>query len=123
MAGQFLERRKYPRFNLLVDVNISRKNDRGTNSCSRSRNISQGGICFIAYERVRELDVLNLEIVLPDSDGPINVAGKVVWVREFVIGDSPTGRRFDVGVEFLDIAQDTLDKIKNYLFTHPKEEV
>jgi len=109
------ERRRFPRFNLLVDVLVSKRAASEREKLLITKNISQGGVCIIAYEEFREQDLLDLKIFLPEDKVPLKVLGRVVWTKEFVIGDS--SKRYDVGVEFIDIDEETIQKINRHLFS------
>ncbi len=110
------ERRSFVRLNLLSDVIYTKspKEERLT----FTKNISKGGICIIAYEELKKSELLDLEIYLPDDNAPINAKGKVAWSKEFIIGDKARGKRFDVGVEFVEINDSDLNKIDKYVFRH-----
>ena len=114
------ERRQFPRFNLLVDVSFNKASEHdGKESLTVTRNISKGGVCLIAYEKVEEGDILVLSVFLPEEREPMKVRGRVSWVKEFSIGEDPeVGKRYDAGVEFIEVDDDTLSILKNYLFTH-----
>lgn len=114
------ERRIFPRFTLQVDVTF-RLLTEGTSHRGSSQNISRGGVCLISHYPLKDQDVLQLEIGLPGGLKPIQVSGRVVWVKEFVIGDEAQGKRFDVGVEFMEVNDTTLGIISNYLFTLKQE--
>jgi len=111
------ERRKFVRLNTWVDITYKKKtSDRKLeDSLLRgAKNISQGGICLIAYEPLKVGDILELQIYLPDQPIPIEVVGKVVWVQEFFIGDY---KRYDVGVEFIEISEEKRNLIGKYVFS------
>jgi len=112
-----VERRKFPRFNLLVDVLVSKRAASERERLLVTKNISQGGVCIIAYEEFQEQDILDLRIFLPEDNVPLQVTGKVAWIKEFVIGDSPGNRRYDMGVEFMDIDEESIQKINRHLFS------
>jgi hypothetical protein len=112
------ERRQFPRFNLLVDVSVTKRASSQREKLLITKNISQGGICIIAYEELKVGDFLDLKIHPPGSKESIKAIGKVIWCREFCIGDEQKGRRFDVGVEFVGLNDDTFKEINKYLFTH-----
>jgi len=113
------EKRKFARLNILIDVSY-KKHDvaQQPEKLTLTRNISKGGICFVGYEELKELDVIDLEIFLPEEKTPIIATGKVVWVKEFTIGEPSLGKRFDVGAEFIDISQKDLEKVDKYMFRH-----
>ena len=112
---QSQERRSFPRFNLLVDVSVGRRVSSQKEKLLMTKNISQGGACIIAYEELKLGDLLDLKIHLPDSGEEIKVIGKVVWCKEFSIGNEQKGKRFDVGVEFVGLNDNTFGKINKYL--------
>ncbi len=70
---------------------------------SRLVNVSRGGICF---ETDQEFDigaVLTVELTSDAFPAPIIAQGKVMWCRR-----SKVSSRFEVGVEFGEVAWDTL---------------
>ena len=82
-----------------------------------TRNISEGGICLIVYEKVQVADMLNLEIELP---GPkiIYAIGRIAWLKEFeIISTHKNNERYDIGVEFIDIRSEDREDIKRFVFT------
>ena len=111
------DRRNFPRFNLLVDVGVAKRSDSHSEKTLLSKNISQGGVCVIAYEEYKFGDLLDLKINLPGIAEVIQAIGKVVWVKEFSVGDGKNSRRFDVGLEFVGVNDVIFDKINKYLFT------
>ncbi len=112
------ERRKFVRLNLLVDIIYHRHQELKKEKISLIKNISTGGICLIVYEELNESEVLDLEIYPPEDTVPIKAVGRVVWVKEFIIGDPAKGRRFDVGIEFIKIDENDINRVNKYVFTH-----
>jgi len=110
------ERRQFVRLNFLVDVVYHKVPP--VEKLSLAKNISTGGICLIVYEELKEQDTLDLEIYLPKDKTAIQAKGRVTWVKEFIIGDIPKGKRYDVGIEFLEIDKNDLEKINKYVFSH-----
>jgi c-di-GMP-binding flagellar brake protein YcgR len=116
MANQE-ERRKFPRFNFLVDVSFKKKAAFKKEKLSITKNISGVGVCLISYEELKVDDNLELKVFMPETKKPMKVMGRVAWVREFVIGDPQQGKRYDVGVEFLGLSEEDKEKINQHLFT------
>ena len=110
------ERRNFSRFNLLVDVGVTRRADSQSEKTLLTKNISQGGVCIIAYEQYKLGDLLDLKITLPDANEILKIIGKVVWIKEFSVGDAKNSNRYDVGVEFVGINDALFEKINKYLF-------
>lgn len=80
-----------------------------------SRNISEGGICIILYEKFDVGDRLKLDIELP-TQKKIAATGRIAWINEFAVA-TPQEKRYDAGVEFLDISPQDRDEIKKFVFT------
>ncbi len=112
------ERRRFVRLNFLVDVVYHKRPSTEKEKLSLSKNISGGGICLIVYEELKKSQLLDLEIYLPKEEMPIKALGKTAWVNEFVIGDASKGVRYDVGIEFIKINKEDLDKVNKYVFEH-----
>jgi hypothetical protein len=118
MMNDGLERRKFSRLNILVDVSYSKKNSVSSGNLTLTKNISKGGICFVGYEKLNEADIIDLKIFLPGEKLPITATAKVSWVKEFVIGDPSRGVRYDVGAEFISIQEGTIKKFDDYMQSH-----
>jgi c-di-GMP-binding flagellar brake protein YcgR len=112
------ERRQFVRLNVLTDVSYAKRLPSEVAKLSLSKNIGAGGICLIVYEEMRESEILDLKIYLPEGLSPVSAVGKIVWVKEFVVGDDLKGKRYDVGIEFIKIDKEDLKKIQKYVFSH-----
>ena len=112
------EKRQFVRLNALTDVTYAKVSSPKDEGVSLARNISMGGICLIVYEKLNVGDVLALNVILPDDAKPIPTRGRVAWIKEFTIGDPAKGKRYDVGVEFLDISVEDKSRISQYVFGH-----
>lgn len=118
MPNQPDERREFSRLSVLADVSYAKKDTYERGKLTFAKNIGKGGICLIAYEELKESDVLELKILLPDEKEHINILGRVVWVKKFSMGEVSSGERFDAGVEFLQISDLDKQKIDRYIFAH-----
>ncbi len=112
------ERRKFIRLNLSADITYTKVADSSNRESSITRNISLGGLCIISYERLGVGDILKLAISFPDSGKTISAQAKVSWIKEFIIGDPTSGKRYDVGAEFINIDQKDREDINKYIFSH-----
>jgi c-di-GMP-binding flagellar brake protein YcgR len=111
------DKRRFIRLNALVDVVYHKISPQEKEKISLTKNISKGGICLIAYEELKKSDMLDLKIFLPEDKKPIHAIGKIVWSKSFIIGDISSGKRFDLGIEFIDITEEEANKINKYVFT------
>jgi hypothetical protein len=109
------ERRIFPRFNLQVNVSFRVLDNQGARRGS-TRNISGSGVCLISDQPLEKDDLLELDIALLEEGKPIVITGKVVWINEFYIGEGDRAKRFDVGVEFINVGDETLKRLNKFLF-------
>jgi c-di-GMP-binding flagellar brake protein YcgR len=113
------EKRRFPRLDMAVDVLWKKVNlekaSAGFGDPNQTRNISEGGICLIVYDEVNVGDQLSLDIRLPTQQ-VIHAVGRVVWSSPFeLITDQDTRKRCDIGIEFLQIAPQDKEEIKEFV--------
>ena len=134
MADQGKERRKFKRygtdveiyFDFIYDLETKVKfeliDQTGENSLSDkylavSRNISVGGLCFVSSKRVRQGDLLHLEVYLPGAKEPIDMKGRVEWCKpvspsyeERLLEEVEGHRVFEVGVRLMFVNEESVDE-------------
>ena len=115
------ERREFIRLNASVDVQytILEKTSPSGGAGVSSRNISAGGLCLIVYEDVPVGSLLALSVYFPDLDFPIICKGKVAWSKAFAVADEEK-KRYDIGVEFVDISDEDRQKINQCVLSFKK---
>jgi c-di-GMP-binding flagellar brake protein YcgR len=111
------DRRQFMRLSVLADVVYSRHNSSQEEKLAITRNVSKGGICFIAYEKLNNGELLDLKVFLPEQSVPVEAIGKVCWVREFLITGNEKYCRYDAGVEFVSINDADIHKIEKFEFS------
>jgi c-di-GMP-binding flagellar brake protein YcgR len=111
------DKREFVRLNVLADVVYSRHTSTDP-KLTLTKNISAGGICLIVYEPFKEGDLLDLKIGLPQEKSAINAVGRVVWSIEFSILNDSQGKRYDIGVEFVDFDPKERERINQYVFSY-----
>jgi c-di-GMP-binding flagellar brake protein YcgR len=87
-------RRRHPRIDLSVVVNCDKT------YTAQSKDISEGGMCLVADERMESGRMLDLRFYLPNSSNELHAFGKVQWCRSSAHGG------FEVGVSFWNIAEE-----------------
>jgi len=112
------DQRKFVRLNFLVDVIYHKRQLTQKHKLTLSKNIGVGGICLIVYEKLIKGQLLELDIYLPKTNVPVKAIGRVSWVNEFIIGDPIKGKRYDVGIQFVEIKKNNLSKVNKYVFSH-----
>lgn len=106
------ERRHFPRLAVSVPINYSVLSN---GDHIMTKNLSAGGLCITIYDDIGVGSRLTLKIYLPGESSPVVVIGKIVWKDEFIISSDPQ-KRFEVGVEFVNIDDADRDKIYQYVF-------
>lgn len=115
------ERRRFIRLNVSVKVEYKLLETQPKEiHSSLTKDISGGGICLIADEELKSGTFLELKIYLPKESEPILALGRIAWSKSFIIGDEKTGKRFDVGIEFIKIEEVKREKINQYIFSYIK---
>ncbi|MBM3251291.1 MAG: PilZ domain-containing protein [Candidatus Omnitrophica bacterium] len=112
------EKRKFIRLNTSVDVIYSILKQPEEKLTAQTKNISAGGICIIAHEKLDIHTLLVISIYFPGEALPIICEGRVVWTKSFQIGKEAA--HYDVGVEFTKIGQEDRKKIDQYVFSYIK---
>jgi hypothetical protein len=105
------ETRKYPRLNNDVSVSYNVvQSILGTGT--RSKNISQGGICFCVAQALEAGSSLEMRIRISDENSStVRAIGKVVWRKKSDNFRLP----FEIGVTFTYITEGDYGKLTQYL--------
>ncbi|MFH1655939.1 MAG: PilZ domain-containing protein [Candidatus Omnitrophota bacterium] len=114
---KFEEKRKFARLNTSVDVQYTVLEIKAAKE-AKTKDISAGGICIIADEKLEVDCILGISVYLSGESMPITAKGKVVWTRPFQVGKE--NQHFDVGVEFTEISPEDRKKIDQYVFSFLK---
>jgi c-di-GMP-binding flagellar brake protein YcgR len=107
------DNRKYIRLNAHLDVaweKIFEPRQPMASQEDTAKNISEGGICLNMKEKVGVGSFLDVTIKLP-SRKTICCKSRVQWVKETEV----ITKRYDVGLEFLDISPQDREEIKNFV--------
>ncbi|MFH1504255.1 MAG: PilZ domain-containing protein [Candidatus Omnitrophota bacterium] len=117
------EQRRYKRVKLGVKVEwekIPVKSGSSTLTSGMSMNISKGGICIAMDKKeVEQGDILHLTFKLPEEE-EITSKAEVQWVKEnFVNFRDEQGKKYDVGIKFLEISDKDREKIEEFVLMHP----
>ena len=112
-----IEKRKFLRIDISVRVDW-RKNynasDLSIESVDKTKNISAGGICLVANEKLKKGDRLNIGMELP-SKKIVNIVGKIVWVNEYEIFGKELEKIYDMGIEFTEIPNEEREEINKFV--------
>ena len=75
-----------------------------------TRDISQSGVMFLAHEFIPESMVLDIVVNLTKIPFSFQVYSRVKWIRK-----DPSGERYEVGVEFMNLSKNAKDKLTKYI--------
>ncbi|MFH0877645.1 MAG: PilZ domain-containing protein [Candidatus Omnitrophota bacterium] len=76
-----------------------------------ANNISASGVCLLLSEYVKVNACVSLTIYLIDGGKPIDVKGKVIWVKP-----SPVSKnRHEAGIEYMDLHKKDQERILLYV--------
>ncbi|MCM8798513.1 MAG: PilZ domain-containing protein [Candidatus Omnitrophica bacterium] len=114
------ERRRFRRFKIDFSIKYEVSDKLKTHQEAPTRDISQGGLGLILYEKLKPGTPLRIWIDLPQNKGKLFVLGNVAWEKE-VTREGDERRIFYVGVCFT--AVDHLTQINLFNFISSLEEV
>lgn len=116
------DRRRGKRFDTALDVKYKLLKSSKINLGTKSKNISEVGICISEYEILPVDCILHLEINIPTQKEPFAAKGKVTWCREAEHTDKNGRRSFKAGIEFLEMEEKQKEGLLNFLRSHFKAE-
>ncbi|MDD5115997.1 MAG: PilZ domain-containing protein [Candidatus Omnitrophica bacterium] len=104
-----LERRRYARVpeSLQIAYEILPAESTGQ---YLTKDISQGGIRFLAHEFIPKGSRLRIRISFPRTLFSFEALVKCMWIKEM-----PLGEEFEVGVEFVDLPPEIVDYLISYI--------
>ncbi len=97
------ERRRFIRIEIPLKVKIKAG---GRVDEVVTKNISPTGMRFEISKELKNTETLDMSLLIPSSDTPVRLKGRVVWQSKTTLEDSAP---YDVGVEIMEIE----DKNKN----------
>lgn len=117
------ERRRVERLEAMLDVEYKFLKSPKLKLTTSSRDISEDGICILAYEILPRDSMVELEIAIPSVKEPVHAQGKVVWCEDTGQLDANGKRSFLTGIRFVEIDGKDKTNLVNYITSHlaPKE--
>ncbi|MFH0877005.1 MAG: PilZ domain-containing protein [Candidatus Omnitrophota bacterium] len=109
-------KRKFARLDINVDVHwkkIAQAEGVADTTSDSTKNLSRQGICLVTYQPLNIGEHLTLDIVLA-PDRKIASKGKVNWIHELGNLGRKEQKKYEVGIEFLDISDRDQDEIRRF---------
>lgn len=134
MNNKSMEKRKYRRYNteaeiyfdfiydLETKVEFELIDQKGEKALSEkysaiSRNVSVGGLAFRSSQKVKQDDLLHMQVYLPGSTESIDMKGKVEWCKpvrpsyeDRLLEEIEGQRVFEVGVRLLFVNEQSVEE-------------
>jgi c-di-GMP-binding flagellar brake protein YcgR len=82
----------------------------GKKKKSETKDISQTGICFFTEEKPKVDDVIDVILTLERLEYSFAAKASVRWVNEII-----KNRRYEVGVKFVDLPEQDIKGLLNYI--------
>ncbi len=77
-----------------------------------TENIGGGGICVVLDKELDLFGTARLKLYLMENEPPISCNGTIVWVVKRRIGSKPTVHENDIGIEFVDMKDEDMERIR-----------
>lgn len=111
-------RRRVERFEAMLDVRYKLLKSTNLKSAITSKNISEDGICILAYEILPKDSTIDLVIAIPDKKESIQARGSVAWREDAGQVGTDGKRTFLTGIKFIKIDNKDKANLVNYINTH-----
>ena len=108
--------RKFPRVNLQCEILIQAL-ELAEPIPAVTENVGAGGVCVILDKSLERFSKCRIRLHLNPTEPVIDCEGKVVWAvptREI----KSTRKRFDTGIEFVELESAGGQKIREFIETH-----
>lgn len=103
------EKRKFMRFNVLMDAIFKKGNDPQKLTIN---NFSREGLGVISRESLCEGENVDIELSIPGDNMPVLFSGEVAWT----LAPSPDNRQYKSGIKFKDIKNADRSRILGYIY-------
>jgi hypothetical protein len=104
------EHRQRVRLNKNLLVSYQKLNDY-MRSPSKSKDISEEGVCLPVFHRLEVGTTLKMWIDLKDNKGPIVAIGEVAWINRRNDAECP----YEAGIKFIEVNSANRDRIAKYI--------
>jgi len=116
-----LDKRKFPRLNIRCDIEI-RELKGACQFSTVTENIGAGGVCVILPKELPRSTLVFVKLFVAERESPIECSGKICWRVESKVLFKDE-KRFDTGIEFLDILPEDRSFIRGLVDEKMKEKV
>jgi len=110
------EKRRFPRLPINTEVEYTIPDQEEAELFTTgSKNISSGGVCIVAFEKLEPGVILDLKFSIPALNKFIIAKGRVAWIKELHIVETKIGKIYEAGIEFVNIKDADREKIQEFI--------
>lgn len=111
------ERRQSVRLEIPLEIKYTCAPAYSHNHHSLTRNISQGGVQLLIYEKLNVGDIINLELSLPQPEHPVIGRGEIVWLKDATSeGNGEQKRAFVAGIKFIELKLKDEERLSAFIY-------
>lgn len=111
------ERRQSVRLEIPLEIKYTCAPAYNHNHHSLTRNISQGGVQLLIYEKLNVGDIINLELNLTPQEHPIIGKGEIVWLKDAAAeGSGEQKRAFVTGIKFIGLKLRDEERLSAFIY-------
>ena len=114
MPWDGIDKRRFPRANYPCLIKIAGRKPYFS-VATRTENIGCGGICVILGNDLGRFTSVELELTLPNGQPSVQSAGRTVWVVKGHYPGKKQPKRYDTGIEFVDLNEDYRKRIDHII--------
>jgi hypothetical protein len=111
-AWDGLDRRKFPRVNYPCQVIVRSEREQRDALLTHTENVGVGGASVVIKQSLKMFAPVDIELDLLDLGDHIKCQGKVVWSVRRRDSESHKPSFYDVGIEFVDLAEKDRQRIE-----------
>ena len=116
MKDEFIERRKYIRFETQTSLNVQ-LHSKGYISPEKisglTKNFSVEGVCFVSEKEFKLGDILTLQVQLPNQPDTLTLEGEVRWSQ--AIFEDEYEKKYETGVKLFTVEKSDESKFVSYV--------
>ena len=128
MAFGGMNRRGSKRFNLHTDIILQKETSSMNAIKGITKDLSMGGACCLIPLSIKVFTIVKIKIFSQSEETPIEISGRITWIREVEDSENELGRvqeedgeelmAFMIGVQFLTLYSTKKEKLKKVLETY-----
>ena len=125
MAFGGINRRQSKRVHLTTDIVLAKEMSSLNPIKGITKDLSTGGACCLIPLQLKVFTIVNLKILVEDETEPLEISGRVTWVREIEDAKNELDREpkeieenpniYIIGIQFLTLYSKKKEKLKSIM--------